>query len=77
VIIPGRNGFLAAPEDIILGKMIYYQEGRHEKHLRDIAAMLRISGHEIDREYIADWSKRLGLDDVWQAILSRADHAAE
>ena len=71
LIIPGRTGFLASPEDVILGKMLYYREGEHEKHLRDIASMLRISGDEIDREYIRDWSNRLELSAVWQAVLVR------
>jgi len=71
LIIPGRSGFLASPEDVILGKMLYYREGEHEKHLRDVAAMLRISGDEIDREYVGDWSSRLGLTAVWQAVLTR------
>src|SRR5258706_250379 len=30
------EGFAARPEDIIIGKMIFYQEGGSEKHLRDI-----------------------------------------
>ena len=77
ILALGLTVFTAAPEDIILGKMIYYQEGQHEKHLRDITAMLRISSAEIDREYIRDWSNRLGLNDVWQAVLSRAGDATE
>jgi hypothetical protein len=76
-LAPGLTVFTAAPEDVILGKMLYYQDGQHEKHLRDITAMLRISGGEIDREYVDDWSKRLGLNNVWQAVLSRAGNAAE
>jgi hypothetical protein len=70
-LLPGLIAPTAAPEDVILGKMLYYREGEHEKHLRDIAAMLRISGDEIDREYIRDWSNRLGLNAVWQAVLTR------
>jgi hypothetical protein len=33
--------------------------------------MLRVSGDEIDREYIGEWAKRLDLDAVWEMILNR------
>lgn len=32
----------ATPEDVILKKLIYFREGRSEKHLRDIRAMLAV-----------------------------------
>jgi hypothetical protein len=60
-----------APEDVILKKMEYYKEGRHEKHLRDITGMLMISGPRIDRNYIEYWAGELGVRDIWHAILTR------
>ena len=56
----------ASPEDVILRKMVYYKEGESEKHLRDIAGILKISGDMIDFSYIADWAKRLGVEDIWK-----------
>ncbi len=73
-ILPGLTASTAAPEDIILGKMWYYREGEHEKHLRDIASMLRVSSDEIDRDYVSHWAHQLGLTDVWQVVLARVDH---
>jgi hypothetical protein len=70
-LIPGREGFAARPEDVIIGKMGYYAEGGSEKHLRDIAGMLKISGGEIDKAYILEWARRLKLLDVWQAAQDR------
>ncbi len=70
-ILPGRDGYTAAPEDVILGKLWYYHEGRSEKHLRDIAAMLQISGNEIDTAYIDHWAQQLGFTETWQALLNR------
>ncbi|MBM4136745.1 MAG: nucleotidyltransferase family protein [Nitrospira sp.] len=61
----------ASPEDVIIMKMRYYKEGESEKHLRDIASMLKISGNEIDRDYIDFWAKRLNLLDIWNAILNK------
>lgn len=70
-ILPDRETFVAAPEDVILAKLCYYREGGSEKHLRDIAGMLRISGEEIDLEYIAHWTQPLGLTQQWQVVLDR------
>jgi hypothetical protein len=61
----------AAPEDVIIKKMEYYKEGGSEKHLRDITGILRISADIVDKEYIADWAKRLGLVQIWDAVLRR------
>lgn len=61
----------AAPEDVILKKMEFYKAGGSEKHLRDITGILRISGDEIDRQYIAPWAQRLGVTEIWEAILRR------
>ncbi len=63
----------ASAEDVIVKKMEYYREGGSEKHLRDITGVLTISGSRIDRAYIAGWASRLGLDDVWRAILERVE----
>ncbi len=61
----------AAPEDIIIMKMQYYREGGSEKHLRDIAGILKISRDQVDTAYIADWARRLGVTDIWETILRR------
>ena len=61
----------ASIEDVIIKKMEYYREGGSEKHLRDITGVLRISGERADRNYIADWSLRLGLNSIWQTVLGR------
>jgi len=63
----------AAPEDVIIKKMEYYKEGGSEKHLRDIAGILKISGQMVDREYIVGWARHLGLTEIWDAIERRLD----
>lgn len=71
LITPQREGYTARPEDIILSKMLYYQEGGSEKHLRDIASMLKVSGDQIDLAYLAKWVADLGVGDVWEAVQKR------
>jgi hypothetical protein len=61
----------ASPEDVIIKKMEYYQLGGSEKHLRDIAGVLAISG-DLDYEYVTQWAQTKGLLDVWAAIQERS-----
>jgi hypothetical protein len=61
----------AAPEDVIIKKMEYYHEGGSEKHLRDIAGILKISSESVDLNYVSDWANRLGLTDIWALIQAR------
>ncbi len=67
----GFHCYIGSPDDIILSKLLYFREGQSTKHLRDIAGMLRVSPDEIDRLYIATWAQKLGVLDIWQAILAR------
>ena len=67
----GFHCYVGAPEDIILSKLLYYQEGQSPKHLRDIAGMLKVSPDQIDERYIVDWAGKLRVLEVWQSILAR------
>jgi len=57
---------LAPPEYVILRKLEFHREGGSEKHLRDIRAMLAISGEELDRAALQDWIARLSLEPEWR-----------
>ena len=59
----------ATPEDAIIKRLEFFREGGSEKHLRDIAGVLRTSGAAIDKEYIGKWASALRVEDIWQAIL--------
>ncbi len=67
----GFQVWVGAPEDVIISKMLYYREGASDKHLRDIAGMLKVSGDQIDRDYVTRWAAELNVLDIWQAVLSR------
>jgi len=82
VIDPQGNEFeiwCARPEDIIIGKLAAWQEGRSDKHPADIYAMLvfLLSGlaeHDLDAGYVTDFVARLGSEcaALWQKLLIRA-----
>jgi hypothetical protein len=67
--------WLAAPEYVILSKLDYFRAGGGEKHLTDIAQVLRVTGEGVDHSVIAAWVERLDLGREWQAARDR--HAAQ
>jgi len=58
----------AAPEDVIIKKLEYFKKGGSDRHLRDIASMLKISADIIDRTYILSWAEKFGVMEIWEAI---------
>ncbi len=61
----------ASPEDVILKKLESYREGGSEKHLRDIASVIKISGETLDFGYLERWAQELELREVWAIVLER------
>jgi hypothetical protein len=67
--------WFGSPEDILLGKLLYYQlsGGESDKHLRDIGGIMKIQGEKLDRTYIQAWTAKLGLEAEW-ALVSGEGH---
>lgn len=64
----GETIMLAPPEYVIVRKLEYYREGHAEKHLRDIQAMLGVSGELLDRAALNEWIQRRGLESEWRLV---------
>ena len=65
--------YVAAPEDVILGKLWYFAEGGGDRHLRDIAGILRVTGEGVDRAEVERWATKLGYLEVWHQIVAKVD----
>lgn len=74
-LVPGCEAEVSPPEELILKKLDYHRIGGSEKHLRDVAAMLQVSGDEIDVERITREAGRLDLAELWDAVLRRVAEA--
>ncbi|TKJ37578.1 hypothetical protein CEE37_13775 [candidate division LCP-89 bacterium B3_LCP] len=62
------EAYIAAAEDIIIMKLIYYQQGKAEKHLVDVASILEISAEELDLSYLESWIDQLDLANEWEKV---------
>jgi len=68
-IAPGAimDPMFSSPEDIIIKKLEYYWSGGSDKHLRDIAGILKTCGSQLDFAYIEHWTVDLGLQAEWES----------
>ncbi|MDD5140300.1 MAG: hypothetical protein PHY43_08590 [Verrucomicrobiales bacterium] len=62
----GETLVLAPPEYVIIRKLEYFRAGGSEKHLRDIRAMLAVSGEQMDRPALNELIQQRGLQAEWQ-----------
>jgi hypothetical protein len=71
----GGAAVFTSAEDSIVSKLDSFLEGESEKHLRDIASILKISGDQLDLAYISKWATEAGLNEVWAKLLARTGHS--
>lgn len=76
-LLPERDVFAAAPEDVIIGKLWYYSMGSGDRHLRDIAGILRVTRDGVDRAEVERWARKLGYLDIWHAVVEKVDSPDE
>jgi hypothetical protein len=64
----GETVMIAPPECVIVRKLEYFREGGSDKHLRDIRAMLNVSGGQLDRVALNEWIARCGVAAEWEKV---------
>lgn len=69
----GLSAMFASPEDVIINKLIFYQMGESEKHLRDIGGILKVKGEAIDFDYVETWATKRNVSSEWQLVKQRLD----
>lgn len=67
----GLSAWFAAPEDVILNKPIFFQLGGIEKHLRDIAGIIKVKQNLLDLAHIESWSQKLNVATEWSLVKQR------
>lgn len=56
--------WLAPVEYVLVRKLEYYRASDSERHLRDVATILRVSGGTVDRAELERWVTAKGLQDA-------------
>lgn len=69
-----HQAWFASSEDVILKKLVYFKEGGSEKHLRDIAGILKVQSGNTETEYLQHWVTALGVEEEWKLVQDRLKH---
>lgn len=70
----GRTLPFSSPEDIVLHKLLWYEQGGgvSDRQWYDLQGVLRLQRERLDREYLASWAERLGVEELLQRALREA-----
>jgi hypothetical protein len=68
--VEGEAVQFAPIEYVIVSKLRYFQMGGSDRHLRDIARMMEVSGPDVDRPTLESWISRLKLGTEWARALA-------
>lgn len=63
---------VASPEDTILRKLEWYRQGGEtsERQWNDLRGVVRVSGAELDRDYMRKWAEYLQVGDLLERLLT-------
>lgn len=73
VPLEGWAIWVAPIEYVVLRKLQYYRDSGSDRHLRDVAMMLHISGDAVDRQQLTSWLDRLDLHEAMAAARRHTD----
>ena len=60
----GQKIYFTSPEDLILIKLRWYKESRSGRQLEDVESIFKISGDHLDKKYLQEWAKKLGVYEI-------------
>jgi len=63
--------WFASAEDLILKKLVFFQMGCSDKHLRDISGVMLVQGDSIDQGYLDEWAEKLGVNEELDIVRRR------
>ena len=61
-----RMFYLSSPEDVILSKLQWYQNGGQvsQQQFKDVLGVLKVQGDKLDLQYLRHWASRLNISDL-------------
>lgn len=72
--VQGERVQFAPIEYVIVSKLRYFKMGGSDRHIRDIARMMEVSGADVDRPTLDGWIARLNLGAEWRKAEEHFGH---
>ncbi|OGD65866.1 hypothetical protein A3F08_00040 [Candidatus Berkelbacteria bacterium RIFCSPHIGHO2_12_FULL_36_9] len=60
----GKKIYFSSPEDLILSKLLWYQESKFSRQVEDVESIIRISGRILDKKYLHKWAKKIKVEEI-------------
>lgn len=73
----GATFFLVAPEDAILRKLEWAKESGSERQFGDALSVALVQKDNLNKAYMQEWSRNLGLEDLMARLLAEADQRSD
>lgn len=66
--------YFSSPEDIIINKLLWYDLGERisERQWTDIIGVIKVQGDSLDKDYLKNWSSKLGLIELLNKAFTEA-----
>ena len=71
--IGAQDLYLAPVEYVIVKKLLFYNEGGSEKHLRDIRSIISVSSELIRHDVVSKYVEQFGVGAVWKKVIGTSE----
>jgi hypothetical protein len=71
--IAGEIVYFSSPEDLILSKLRWHRRAPSERQLDDVKSVVAVSGATLDRTYLQEWARTLGVEEELREVLPATD----
>ncbi len=68
-----QDRWFATAEDMILAKLEWSKMGDSEKQFKDALNVVKVQGENLDRSYLEEWAKELGVQDLLQRLFQNIE----
>ncbi|SPF44436.1 conserved hypothetical protein [Candidatus Sulfotelmatobacter kueseliae] len=66
IVLQGSPLFVASAEDVVVSKLEWAKLARSQRHIEDVASVLRIGWDSLDRAYLEKWILELRIEAEWK-----------
>jgi hypothetical protein len=65
VNLQGSPLFVASAEDVVVSKLEWAKLAQSQRHIEDVAGVLRMRWDSLDRAYLEKWILELRIEEEW------------